>query len=318
MIIGITGRIAAGKETLTDSLRKKGFIYLETFTVLAEELEKRGLEITRANMQDLGDEIREKYGVFGVMKMLLEKTEPGKDYIFDSLRNPGEAEFLRENIKDFVLIGVDAPQKLRFERILKRGKPSDPKTWEEFLKIDNRDFFDETNPMGQRVGKCMEIADFKINNDVDLEKSMKEIEEVWEKIKKRCDDKNNYKGVVIEESLEDNSILKDIKIIKTKVEKVTPKHKTPWISKWTLHSIEVPEKQAEEIADRISKVLDSKHNWYADFKNNKLHFIIFKNKVFCVDIHSKEQYDKAKEYGISLGIPEYQVDFHPEIKVWER
>ncbi len=187
MIIGLTGRIAAGKETLTDFLRKKGFIYLETSKMLAEELEKRGLEITRANMQDLGDELREKDGVGALMKMLLKKTEPGKDYIFDSLRNPGEADFLRKNIKDFVLIGVDAPQKIRFERILKRGKPSDPKTWEEFLKIDDRDFFDETNLMGQRVGKCMEIADLKINN-INLEKSMEEIEEVWEKIIKRCDE----------------------------------------------------------------------------------------------------------------------------------
>ena len=55
-----------------------------------------------------------------------------------------------------------------------------------------------------------------------------------------------------------------------------------------------------------------------DFKNDKFHFIIFKNKVFCVDIYNKEQYDEAKKYGISLGIPDYQVDFHPEVKVWER
>lgn len=315
MIIGLTGRIAAGKETLTYFLRKKGFIYLETSKILAEELEKRGLEINRWNMQNLGDEIRGRDGVGGLMKMLLEKTESGKNYIFDSLRNAGEAEFLRKNAEDFILIAVDAPQKIRFERILKRNKPSDPKTWEDFLKVDNRDFFDETNPMGQQVRKCMELADFKIVNASDLKKSMKGIEEVWEKIKKKGDDKNNYRGVIIEESLEDNFILKDIKIIKTKIEKVTPKNKTPWISQWTLHNVEIPEEQAEKIADKISKVLDSKHNWYADFKNNKFHFIIFKNKVFCVDIYNGEQYNKAKEYGISLGIPEYQVDFHPEVDV---
>ena len=28
--------------------------------------------------------------------------------------------------------------------------------------------------------------------------------------------------------------------------------------------------------------------------------------------------NEAKKYGISLGIPEYQVDFHPEIKEWKR
>jgi hypothetical protein len=33
---------------------------------------------------------------------------------------------------------------------------------------------------------------------------------------------------------------------------------------------------------------------------------------------NKEQYDEAKKYGISLGLPEYQVDFAPDIKEWER
>jgi hypothetical protein len=37
-----------------------------------------------------------------------------------------------------------------------------------------------------------------------------------------------------------------------------------------------------------------------------------------IDRKSKEQYDEAKRYGISLGIPEYQVDFAPDDKIWER
>lgn len=129
---------------------------------------------------------------------------------------------------------------------------------------------------------------------------------------------SDYTGVIIEESLEDSSVLKKIKILKTKIEIVTEKHKTPWIKKWTLHTVKISEKEAKSIAQDISKVLDSKHNWYADFKNEKYHYIIFKNKVFFIYRKSKEQYDKAKEYGISLGIPEYQVDFHPEVTEWKR
>ena len=129
---------------------------------------------------------------------------------------------------------------------------------------------------------------------------------------------SNYSGVIIEESLEDKRILKKLKIISTKIEKVTKHHKTPWLSKWTLHSVEIPENEADEIAQEISIYLDSEHNWYADFKNEKYHYIIFKNKVFFIDRRNKEQYYAAKEYGISLGIPEYQVDFHQDIQEWER
>lgn len=187
MLIGLTGRIGAGKETLTGFLRDKGFIYVETSKLLISELERRGfLEITRSHMQDLGDELRERDGVGALMKMLLDQFEvTSGNYIIDSLRNPGEAEYLRKNVRDFVLIGVDAPQELRWKRIKKRGKPSDPKTWKEFLKVDKRDFHDESNPLGQQVGKCMEIADYIIENANYLESSMREIKRIWEEIEKK-------------------------------------------------------------------------------------------------------------------------------------
>ena len=128
----------------------------------------------------------------------------------------------------------------------------------------------------------------------------------------------NYKGVIIEESLENKDIFKDVKILETKIEEVIEEHKTPCIKQWTLHTVEIPENQAGSIAEKISIALDSEHNWYADFKNDTHHYIIFRNKVFYIDQKSKEQYDEAKRYGISLGIPEYQVDFAPDDKVSER
>ena len=127
-----------------------------------------------------------------------------------------------------------------------------------------------------------------------------------------------FKGVIIEESLENKSVLKKVKIVDTDVEEVTEKDKTPWVKQWTMHSVEIAEEDAEEIADEISKSLDSKHDWYADFKNNKYHIIIYSNKIFKVDLNSPTLYKDAKEYGISIGIPEYQVDFDPTNKVWDR
>jgi hypothetical protein len=128
----------------------------------------------------------------------------------------------------------------------------------------------------------------------------------------------DYKGVIIEESLENNNILKSVNILSTKVEPVVEKHKTPWLKQWTLHTVEILNNQADSVAEEISRALETEHSWYADFKNETTHFIIFKNKVFKIDRTSKEQYDKAREYGVLLGIPPYQVDFNPEVKEWER
>ncbi len=121
----------------------------------------------------------------------------------------------------------------------------------------------------------------------------------------------NYKGVIIEESLKDKSVLDKIKIISTKVEKVVEKHQTPWLLEWTLHSVEIEENKAKDIAKEIGKSLDYSNgtSWYADYKNDDFHYIIFKDKIFKVNLENKEEYKEVKKYGISLGIPEYQVDF---------
>ncbi len=124
---------------------------------------------------------------------------------------------------------------------------------------------------------------------------------------------NVFVGVLIEESLEDKTILNKVKIIKTTTEKVTKMHKTPWLKQWTLHTVEIREDQAKNIAKELSKALQPDY-WYADFKNKSCHYIVFRDKIFLIDRKKKEQYDEAKKYGISLGIPEYQVDFHTYTK----
>ena len=128
----------------------------------------------------------------------------------------------------------------------------------------------------------------------------------------------DYEGVIIEESLRDTSMLKAINIVSTKVEPVTEEHKTPWLKQWTLHTVTIPDKDAEGVAEKLSHALDTKDNWYADFKNDRIHFIIFRDKVFRVDRSKKEDYEAATKYGIELGIPDYQVDFSPHVKEWER
>jgi hypothetical protein len=129
-----------------------------------------------------------------------------------------------------------------------------------------------------------------------------------------------YIGVIIKESLADKSVLNKIKIIDTKIEPITPEHKTPWLKQWTLHTISVDNNLADNIAKEISLSLDYSHNssWYADYKNDKTHYIIFKDKIFKIDRTKPDQYKIATEYGISLGIPEYQVDFSPNVVLWER
>lgn len=92
------------------------------------------------------------------------------------------------------------------------------------------------------------------------------------------------------------------------------KHQTPWLKKWTLHAVQIKREATDAVAEEISKSIDAAHDhpWYADFDDGELHYIIFPNKIFKIDMQDGKQYAAAKAYGIALGIPPYQVDFHPK------
>jgi len=124
-----------------------------------------------------------------------------------------------------------------------------------------------------------------------------------------------FTGIIIEESLTDTSALKKVKIISTLVEPVTDKHKTPWIKQWTMHTVEIKSEDIDQIAKELSVSIDTSHNaWYADFKNETVHYIVYSSKVFKVNRDSANEYAEASRYGISIGIPDYQVDFTDVVK----
>jgi hypothetical protein len=127
-------------------------------------------------------------------------------------------------------------------------------------------------------------------------------------------------GDVIEESLADRAVLSEVTILDTRVEPVTEYHRTPWLEKWTIHRVAVPEGRAAEVAERFCDALDAEHAHarYADFKNEDVHYIAFADEVFWIPHDSEERYAEAIEHRTRLGILRYQLDFSPTIEGWER
>jgi hypothetical protein len=134
------------------------------------------------------------------------------------------------------------------------------------------------------------------------------------------EDAKRLTGDIIEESLTDHSVLSEVTLLETRVEPVTEYHRTPWLEQWTIHRVAVSEERAAEVAERFSQALDAEHAhaWYADFKNEDLHYIAFTDKVFRVPRHSEGRYAEVVQYGVRLGIPPHQLDFSPTIERWER
>jgi len=118
---------------------------------------------------------------------------------------------------------------------------------------------------------------------------------------------NHFSGAIIEESLQDTSVLSEVKIIETNIYPVEERHETPWLEKWTLHIVEVPPSKADYIAEKISNSIDVRHigNWYADFKNEQCHYVIFHQKVF--KLKTETDWAAMRSHARSIGVPEHQI-----------
>jgi len=185
-VVGLTGSIAAGKSLVKQALMKKyncDYVSLSTL-IMEETLKKKRLPVDKFNKQNLGNELRKRYGNDALAKTAWNFMQKKKEVlIIDGIRNPGEAEFLRRtNGRDFILIAVDAPREMRWMRVVQRKKSTDPKTPEDFAKIDDRDQGVNEPEYGQQVRKCIEMSDYVLVNDGSYEDFTKKCDEVIAKI----------------------------------------------------------------------------------------------------------------------------------------
>ena len=184
MIIGVTGPLCAGTDTFGEILRKeKGFIWFSYSDILREELKKRNVEITRKNLQDIGDELRKKEGLGVLSKIIIEKIEEDVDYVIGNIRNPGEVHVLREKFgENFILVRIDADVEIRFDRLSKRRREKDPKTWGEFRKVEDRDFGINEKNYGQQHAAVFALADKVIKNNGSFEEFREDVEKLLSEI----------------------------------------------------------------------------------------------------------------------------------------
>ena len=188
MIIGLTGKNASGKGEVANYLKSKGFIYYSLSDVIREEATKRGLEHSRENLINLGNELREKFAPSYLAEQINKKIKESKKkfpnkffFVIDSIRSPFEVKELMKN-KDFSLAGIEAPIELRFKRLLERNRLGDAKTLDEFKKQEERENLkSDTN---QQLDKTFGMSNKIIENDGTLERLHTKIEDLLKEIKK--------------------------------------------------------------------------------------------------------------------------------------
>ncbi len=182
LIIGITGTLGAGKGTIVEYLkREKGFNHFSVRAFLTEEIEKQGLPVNRDSMTTVANNLRRQHHPAYIVEQLYRQAvAAGGHAVIESIRTPGEVAFLRKH-GNFYLFAVDADPKVRFARIRQRASATDHIDFETFLANEAREMT-TNDPNKQNLAKCIEMADFKFDNNGDVASLYAEVDTVLKKI----------------------------------------------------------------------------------------------------------------------------------------
>ena len=148
----------AGKSTIAEGLKPKGYDIVNMGNAVREEAKKRNLESTSSNLGKLMLELREKNGPGAIAELIKPQIESSTANVIliDGVRSNDEIQVLRKfgNVK---LLAIHASTDTRFDFLQKRGRSDDPQTKEHFEERDNRE-------LGVGISNSIALSDYAISN----------------------------------------------------------------------------------------------------------------------------------------------------------
>ncbi|HEY3130800.1 MAG TPA: deaminase [Acidobacteriota bacterium] len=165
MIIGLTGRNAAGKGVVAEYLKGRGFHYFSLSDVIREAIQQSGGQVTREGLIETGNELRQKFGRGYLAEEISARLHEDKNYVVDSIRNPSEVRVFRRSPR-FVLVNVEADEDERFRRLQQRRREQDPVTLNEFRRMEEREL--SADESAQQLHEVAKMADYTIKNNGSL------------------------------------------------------------------------------------------------------------------------------------------------------
>lgn len=182
-IIGITGTIGAGKGTVVEYLQKPPYNYkhYSARAYLNKIIAEKKLPPGRDSMRQVANELRAAKGPAALIEALYEEAiQVGENAIIESVRTEGEVKSLRSKGR-FTLLAVDADQKIRYDRVTQRKSSTDTITFEKFQEQESVEM-KSSKPNEQNLSRCIELADYKLDNSGTFEEFHAQIQNVLKTI----------------------------------------------------------------------------------------------------------------------------------------
>ena len=169
VIIGVVHSIGAGRSTAINYLEKtRGFKKFSLASILRADVSKNGGSLTKENLQKKGNEYRSTFGDDILAKKLRNSHEwlqcKSSLVIVDGFKNSAEVKEFKKQRKFFSL-GIDADFDVRWKRVKKRNRSTDPTNLGDFRKLNSIDQGHEKTLHGQNTKDLISKADNIICNN---------------------------------------------------------------------------------------------------------------------------------------------------------
>jgi dephospho-CoA kinase len=168
--IGVTGTHGSGKDTAAQILAE--LLDAPNYNLadeLREELRRRGLEVNRDNLTAVVTAWRKKEGGDVLAKRIYSRIiglqKKPSFVVMGPMRHPAEVSFFKKKFgKKFVLLAVDAPAEIRFQRMKERMREGEAKmTFAQFKEKEAREMSGKGADMN--ISACMAQADYTVSNE---------------------------------------------------------------------------------------------------------------------------------------------------------
>jgi len=177
VVIGVAGMPGAGKATVRHIVQKIGYNVVVMGDIIREEAKRRKMEPTPENLGWIMLKIREEEGPAVVAKRCLPKIREAEEkvVVIDGIRSLHEVEEFKRHFPGFTLIAIQASPETRFQRLFKRRRSDDPKTWKTFIERDTRE-------LSVGLGDVIATADHIIVNEGTKEQLKRNVRKILEDV----------------------------------------------------------------------------------------------------------------------------------------
>ncbi len=159
LIVCLTGMPGAGKTTIAEGLKSKGFDKITMGDAVRAEATRRNIEPTGANLGKLMIELREKNGPGAVAELIKDGIQNSKSdvVLVDGVRSLAEVNVLKK-IGTVKVLAIHASGDTRYKFLTERGRSDAPSDREDFTQRDSRE-------IGVGMSESIALADETISNN---------------------------------------------------------------------------------------------------------------------------------------------------------